>query len=247
MESKGERIAKFMARAGLCSRRDAERWIAEGRVKVNGALLTSPACVVSSEDVVEVDGNSITDKEPLRLWLYHKPAGLLTTHHDPEGRPTVFEHLPTTLPRVISVGRLDMTSEGLLLLTTSGALARYLELPSTGWIRRYRVRVFGSPSRHALTQLRRGLTVEGVRYAGIEVAIERQTTSHTWLSMGLKEGKNREIRRLCEHLGLKVTRLIRTSYGAFDLGELSAGQVQEVKPSAVRDALGEAYATLGAQ
>lgn len=247
MESKGERIAKFMARAGLCSRRDAERWIADGRVKVNGEVLISPACVVTSEDVVSVDGKTIADKEPLRLWLYHKPAGLLTTHHDPEGRPTVFEHLPTTLPRVISVGRLDMTSEGLLLLTTSGALARYLELPSTGWIRCYRVRVYGSPSRHALAQLRRGLTVEGVHYAGIEVAIERQTTSHTWLSMGLKEGKNREIRRLCEHLGLKVTRLIRVSYGAFALGELAAGQVREVKPSAVRDALGEAYTELGAQ
>lgn len=247
MESKGERIAKFMARAGLCSRRDAERWIAEGRVMVNGSVLTSPACVVHEEDTVAVDGKTISTQEPLRLWLYHKPAGLLTTHHDPEGRPTVFGHLPATLPRVISVGRLDMTSEGLLLLTTSGALARHLELPSTGWIRRYRVRVYGNPSQQALAQLRRGLTVEGMRYAGMEVTVERHTRNHTWLSMGLREGKNREIRRLCEHLGLKVTRLIRVAYGVFELGDLASGEVREIKPSAVRAALGEAYTKLGAQ
>lgn len=245
MENNGERIAKYMARAGLCSRREAERWIEDGRVRVNGEVLATPACLVGEGDSVEVDGAPVGGKEPLRLFLYHKPAGLLTTNRDPEGRPTVFENLPKSLPRVVSVGRLDMTSEGLLLLTNAGELARHLELPETGWLRRYRVRVFGKPRERELDRLRRGITIEGVRYAGVEVSRERETASHTWLVFGLREGKNREIRKLCEHLGLKVTRLIRTAYGPFELGQLKEGEAKEVKPSALRDALGENYRKLG--
>lgn len=244
MQDTPERIAKFMARHGLCSRREAERWIEAGRVQLNGETLTSPACVVTSADEVVVDGKPIAEKEPLRLWLYHKPAGLLTTHRDPEGRPTVFDHLPPSLPRVISVGRLDMTSEGLLLLTNSGALARHLELPSTGWLRTYRVRVFGHPKERDLDRLRRGVTVEGVRYAPASICKERETASHCWLSITLSEGKNREIRRLCEHIGLKVTRLIRVSYGKFQLEGLKEGEVKEIKPSALRDQLGADYRKL---
>lgn len=241
MSEPKERIAKYLARCGVCSRREAERWIEAGRVRVNGDVLASPACLVGGDDAVEVDGAPVGAKEPLRLWLYYKPAGLLTTHRDPEGRPTVFEHLPGNLPRVVSVGRLDMTSEGLLLLTNSGGLARHLELPSTGWVRRYRVRVFGKPPERQLDRLRRGVTIDGVRYGAAEITRERETASHSWLVFGLKEGKNREIRRLCEHIGLKVTRLIRTHYGPFSLEGMQEGGVVEVRPSRVRDALGEAY------
>ncbi len=240
-EPKAERIAKYLARAGICSRREAERWIVEGRVAVNGTVLDTPAFLVSEADKVAVDGAPVESKAPLRLWLYYKPVGLLTTNHDPEGRKTVFEALPASLPRVVSVGRLDMNSEGLLLLTNSGDLARHLELPSTGWRRRYRVRVFGKPLERQLERLRRGVTIDGVRYAGAEVEKERETSSHCWLVFGLKEGKNREIRRLCEHIGLQVTRLIRTDYGPFQLGSMKEGQVQEVKPSALRSQLGDAY------
>jgi 23S rRNA pseudouridine2605 synthase len=237
----GERIARFMARAGLCSRREAERWIAAGRVRVNGTALASPACVVSARDRVEVDGTPVSAAAPLRLWLYHKPAGLLTTHSDPQGRPTVFENLPPGLPRVVSVGRLDLTSEGLLLLTTSGAVARHLELPSTGWKRGYRVRIFGKPEERALETLRRGVTVEGVRYAPAEITRERETASHSWISVHLREGKNREIRRMFESLGFRVTRLIRVSYGAFQLGKLPPGEVKEVPAATLRRVLGEGF------
>lgn len=245
MTSPPERIAKFMSRRGLCSRREAERWIAQGRVQVNGKTLSTPACVVTESDAVTVDGKAPEEMEPLRLWRYHKPAGLLTTHVDPEGRPTVFDHLPSSLPRVVSVGRLDMSSEGLLLLTNSGTLARHLELPATGWRRCYRVRVFGKPEERDLDRLRRGITVDLVRYAGVEIARMRETASHSWLTFTLTEGKNREIRKLCEHIGVKVTRLIRISYGPFSLGALPEGWVQEVKTSGLREALGDAYDTLG--
>ncbi len=244
MPAEAERIAKFMAAAGLCSRREAERWIASGRVTVNGQTITSPALNVSRNDVVEVDGSVVGGKSPIRLWLYHKPAGLLTTHNDPEGRSTVFDALPDTMPRVISIGRLDMNSEGLLLLTTSGELARHLELPATGWIRRYRVRVFGKPTPAQLEKLCRGVTVDGVRYKAEHIDKEHETKSHCWLNVSLKEGKNREIRKLFESLGMQVTRLIRTAYGPFQLGKLERGSIKEANGKMLRQQLGSIYMKL---
>ena len=224
-----ERIAKIMARAGLCSRRDAERWIADGRVSVNGVKLETPARTVGPGDDVRVDGKKLPVAEETRLFLYNKAAGLVTTSNDEKGRPTVFAALPPGLPRVVSVGRLDISTEGLLLLTNDGTLARHLGLPANGWKRRYRVRVQGTVRVEALKNLERGITVEGVRYGPIEAALEReQTKSNSWVTMSIKEGKNREVRKVMEHLGLSVNRLIRISYGPFQLGNLPEGMAQEV-------------------
>ena len=236
---KPERIAKRLARAGLCSRREAERWIADGRVAVDGAILTTPAFTVTSANAVVVDGKALPDAEPARLWRYHKPAGLITTHSDPQGRPTIFDGLPPRLPRVVSVGRLDLNSEGLMLLTNDGALARRLELPETGWLRRYRVRVHGKPEAEKLEELGAGVTVEGVTYGPIKAVLERQQSTNAWIAVSLREGKNREVRRVMEHLGLRVTRLIRTAYGPFQLGSLKKGAVAEVPTKVLREQLGD--------
>ena len=223
------RIAKAVARAGLCSRRDAERWIAEGRIAVNGEVLTSPAVTVTADCDIRVDGKKLPEPERPRLWRYHKPVGLVTTHRDEKGRPTVFGALPAGLPRLISVGRLDLNSEGLLLLTNAGTLARRLELPATGWVRRYRARVHGAVDPARLAALACGTTIDGVAYGPIRAALDRTQGSNAWLTLSLQEGKNREIHRVLEHLGYSVTRLIRVAYGPFALGELAAGAVEEVK------------------
>jgi 23S rRNA pseudouridine2605 synthase len=241
---KPERIAKRLARAGLCSRREAERWIAERRVSVDGHMLDSPAVTVTSASRIVVDGKPLKAAEPARLWRYHKPAGLVSTHSDPAGRPTLFEKLPKGLPRVISIGRLDLPSEGLLLLTNDGALARHLELPSTGWIRRYRARVFGSVDPDALASLKGGVTVAGVRYGPIEAVLDRKQGRNAWLTVALGEGKNREVRKVLEHLGLTVNRLIRISYGPFQLGSLAEGAVEEVTGKVLREQLGKVAADL---
>jgi 23S rRNA pseudouridine2605 synthase len=235
----GERIAKRMARAGLCSRRDAERWIFEGRVTIDGEVLTTPAIIVTDKMEIKVDGKLISQAPAARLWLYHKPEGLLTTHSDPQGRPTIFENLPPSMPRVISIGRLDLNSEGLILLTNDGELSRYAELPSTGWARSYQVRVYGRVDEKALADLIHGVTIEDVVYGPIEAELDDpscNTRSNTWLFMTLYEGKNREIRKVMAHLGLRVNRLIRVSYGPFTLGDLKPGIVIEVPPADVRRA-----------
>lgn len=237
----GERVAKVIARAGLCSRREAEQWIEAGRVGVNGRTLVSPALNVGIGDVVTVDGVPLPERGRLRLWRYHKPAGLVTTHSDPQGRPTVFQKLPEALGRVISVGRLDLPSEGLLLLTNDGGLARHLELPSTGWRRRYRVRVHGTVDAGKLAGLAAGITVEGVRYGPIEAALERVQGSNAWLAMALQEGKNREIRKVLQALRLDVGRLIRIAYGPFQLGNLQRGEVDEVQGKVLREQLGKSW------
>jgi 23S rRNA pseudouridine2605 synthase len=232
---KGERIAKVMARAGLCSRREAESWIEAGRVSVNGSVLTTPACVVTPTDLIVVDGTPLPGKEPTRLFLHHKPAGLVTSNKDEKGRETVFDKLPDGLPRVVSVGRLDLTTEGLLLLTNDGELARYLELPATGWKRVYRVRAYGNVTQERLDKLKNGLTYQGVRYGPIEATLEKPQGSNVWINVTLTEGKNREIRNVMEALGLQVNRLIRLSYGPFHLGTLPVGSVMEVRPQMLRD------------
>jgi 23S rRNA pseudouridine2605 synthase len=234
----GERIAKVIARAGLASRREAETWIAAGRVAVNGQIINSPACNVTAHDRVTVDGAALPARERTRLFLYHKPRGLMTTHADPQGRPTIFEHLPADLPRLISVGRLDFNTEGLLLLTNDGALARALELPATGWLRRYRVRAHGAVTQAQLDQLRSGVTISGIHYGAIEAAIDRVQGSNLWLTFAIREGKNREVRNVLGHLGLDVTRLIRVSFGPFQLGELGSGAVEEVRTRILREQLG---------
>jgi 23S rRNA pseudouridine2605 synthase len=231
-------VAKFLARAGVCSRRDAERLIAEGRVKLNGKVLDTPAVKVTAKDKVSVDGRPVGAAEPTRLWRFHKPSGLVTTHRDPGGRATVFEHLPKDMPRVISVGRLDLTSEGLLLLTNDGELARRLELPSNGWLRRYRARAFGRVEQWELDQLKDGITVEGVRYGPIEARLER-AAANSWITLSLTEGKNREVRRVLEALGLKVNRLIRVAYGPFQLGTLPPSAVEEIPRKVLKDQLGK--------
>lgn len=234
----GERIAKILSRAGIASRREAERMIEAGRVRVNGRDIASPALNVTQADKIEVDGKPIAAAEAPRLWIYHKPAGLVTSARDEKGRRTVFDALPEDMPRVMSVGRLDLTSEGLLLLTNDGGLKRKMELPSTGWLRRYRVRVHGSPKDEDFAPLRAGIEVEGVRYQPMEVALDRQVGRNAWLTVGLREGKNREIRRVMEAIGMPVSRLIRISYGPFQLGKLAVGEVEELRPRIVEEQLG---------
>jgi len=234
----GERIAKAIARAGLASRREAEQWIAAGRVAVNGAVIDSPALNVSARDRVTIDGEPLPVRERTRLFLYNKPRGLMTTHADPQGRPTIFQKLPPNLPRLISVGRLDFNTEGLLLLTNDGALARVLELPATGWLRRYRVRAHGSVTQAQLDELRAGVTVDGIHYGSIEATLDRVQGSNLWLTFAMREGKHREVRNVLGHLGLIVTRLIRVSFGPFQLGDLAEGAVEEVRTRVLREQLG---------
>ena len=236
---RGERIAKVIARIGVCSRREAEQRIAEGRVSVNGRPISSPATLISEADTVCIDGVVLPEKPRARLWRYHKPPGLLTTHNDPQGRPTVFDRLPAALGRVISVGRLDLASEGLLLLTNDGTLARRLELPATGWTRRYKVRAYGFVDESALAGLQAGVTVAGIHYAPIEARLERTQGSNVWLTMALQEGKNREIRKVLEALGLQVNRLIRLAFGPFQLGNLPRGEITEISPKVLREQLGK--------
>ncbi|MCB1529404.1 MAG: rRNA pseudouridine synthase [Rhodospirillales bacterium] len=234
-KSKGERIAKVIARAGLCSRREAERWVGEGRVSLNGKILDTPAQTVTGEDKILVDGKALPGKEKTRLFLYHKPAGLVSTNRDEKGRDTIFDKLPKDLPRVMSVGRLDMNTEGLLLLTNNGELARHLELPATGWTRCYRVRAHGRITQDRLDKLKNGLKVGNIQYGPIEAELEKQQGDNAWMTMSLKEGKNREIRNVMEALNLKVNRLIRISYGPFHLGKLPKGAVLEVKQKVLKD------------
>ena len=244
VKKSGERIAKVVSRAGLASRRDAEEWITQGRVTVNGRVINSPALDVTANDVIAVDGKVLPPRERTRLFMYHKPRGLMTTHADPEGRPTVFDNLPEGLPRLISIGRLDFNTEGLLLLTNDGGLARALELPDTGWLRRYRVRAHGEVTQAQLDALKKGVEVDGVKYGSIDATLERDQGANVWLVFAIREGKNREVRNVMAHLGLEVNRLIRVSYGPFQLGELAEGTVEEVKTRVLREQLGEKIASL---
>ncbi len=236
-ETTGERIAKRLSRAGICSRREAERWIANGRVTVDGAIITTPATLVTSDTHITVDGRKIAKPEQTRLWRYHKPAGIICTTSDPEGRPTVFDRLPANLPRTLLIGRLDIASEGLLLLTNDGEVARKLELPETGWLRRYRVRVHGRPDEDQLAALEDGVTIDGIAYGSIRAKLDRQQASNAWVTIGLREGKNREVRRVMEHLGLTVNRLIRLGFGPFLLGNLPSDSVREVSAKVVAEQL----------
>jgi 23S rRNA pseudouridine2605 synthase len=241
-EKTGERIAKVMARAGLCSRREAEAWIAAGRIAVNGKTIASPALDVTGNDQIVVDGKKLPQAERTRLFLYHKPRGLVTTNADPQNRPTIFAGLPKHLPRLVSVGRLDLNTEGLLLLTNDGGLARVLEHPDTGWLRRYRVRAHGRVSQEALDRLRGGITLDGMRYGPIEAMLDRAQGANVWLTFAIREGKNREVRNVLEHVGLKVNRLIRISFGPFQLGDLPQGAVEEIRTRHLREQLGERIA-----
>ena len=233
-----ERIARRMARAGLCSRRDAEKWIAAGRVRVDGQILAHPAVTVDGKSRIVVDGRPLPEIGKPRMWRYHKPAGRITSNRDSGGRPTIFADLPADMPRVVTVGRLDVPSEGLLLLTNDGALARLLELPSTGWVRRYRVRVHGRPDPSRIARLAHGVTIDGVTYGPVDITLDRQGASNAWLTIGLREGRNREVRRLMQHVELAVNRLIRVSYGPFQLGSLSPGSASEVNQRVMKDQLG---------
>jgi 23S rRNA pseudouridine2605 synthase len=241
-QHEGERIAKVIARAGLCSRREAEAWIAAGRVAVNGEKIASPALNVTLGDKIVVDGKPLPGVERTRLFLYHKPRGLVTTSSDPQGRPTIFGALPNDLPRLISIGRLDLATEGLLLLTNDGGLARALELPSTAWLRRYRVRAHGTVTQDQLDALREGVTVDGIRYGAIDATLDREQASNVWITFAIREGKNREVRNVLRHLNLHVARLIRVSFGPFQLKELGAGEIEEVPTRVLRDQLGEKLA-----
>jgi len=237
-DARPERIAKRIARAGICSRRDAEARILDGRVAVNGEIIKSPALNVSLSDVVSVDNKQLPEREPARLWRYYKPRGLVVSARDEKNRETIFDKLPRNLPRVMTVGRLDLGSEGLLLLTNDGDLARHLELPSTGWSRKYRVRVQGNINEEQLASLAKGVTIDGITYGRVIAKFDRQMASNAWLTMAIREGKNREIRRIMEHLGHQVSRLIRVSYGPFQLGDLGDGEVKEIRPRIVADQLG---------
>jgi 23S rRNA pseudouridine2605 synthase len=234
----GERIAKVIARAGICSRRDAEKLILEGRVKLDGTLVTSPAINVTENNVVQVDEKPLAQPEAARLWRYHKPSGLVTTHKDEKGRPTVFANLPKHLGRVVSVGRLDFNSEGLLLLTNDGDIARRMEIPASGWVRVYRARLFGKVTQAELDRLATGITIDGVKYGPVIADLERSKGMYSWATVKLKEGKNREVKRVMERLGLKVARLIRTAYGPFQLGQLAEGQIEEIPARLWREKLG---------
>ncbi len=240
-DTKGERIARRLARVGVASRREAERLIGDGRVTVNGEVLTSPALNVGPDDVILLDGEAIPEIPSIRVWRLHKPEGVIVTHKDEKNRKTVFDLLPKNIGHVMTVGRLDLASEGLLLLTNDGDLARWLELPATGWARRYRVRVFGTPTKAMIAKLAKGMTVEGVRYGPIEAKVDSQQGANAWLTVTLKEGKNREIRRVMEALGLKANRLLRTAYGPFQLGSLPRGGFDEVPAKALREQLGEQW------
>ena len=237
-EVSNERIAKRLSRAGICSRREAERWIAEGRVIVDGEKISRPGTLVTAASIILVDGKPVDTPQPTRLWRYHKPSGLLCTNKDPEGRDTIFDRLPRHLPRVMTVGRLDFDSEGLLLLTNDGGLARRLELPETGWIRRYRVRMFGIPGENDIAALKKGVAIGGMKYGSIDAVLDSNKGSNAWLTVSLREGKNREIRTVFEHMGYSVNRLIRTAYGPFQLGKLDRGAVEEVPRRVLKDQIG---------
>jgi 23S rRNA pseudouridine2605 synthase len=234
----GDRIAKVIARAGICSRRDAEKLILEGRVKLDGVLVTSPALNVTENNVIQVDEKPLAEPEGARMWRYHKSSGLVTTHKDEKGRPTVFANLPKHLGRVVSVGRLDFNSEGLLLLTNDGEIARRMEIPASGWTRIYRARLFGKVTQADLDRLATGITIDGVKYGPIVADLERSKGMYSWATVNLKEGKNREVKRVMERLGLKVARLIRTAYGPFQLGQLAEGQIEEIPARLWREKLG---------
>ncbi len=235
---KGERIAKRLSRAGICSRREAERWIEEGRVRVDGKKILTPATLVTANSNIVVDGKPVAEPDRTRLWRYHKPDGLVCSTNDKDGRTTIYERLPATLPRVMTVGRLDLRSEGLLLLTNDGELARKLELPATGWTRRYRARIFGNPDDASLAALANGITADGVKYGPIHARVDSTRGDNSWLSVSLQEGKNREIRRVMEFLGFRVNRLIRVGYGPFQLGKLERGEVEEVTAKVVAEQTG---------
>lgn len=240
-EGAGTRIAKFLARAGVASRREAERMVFDGRVAVNGGAVATPAVKVADGDTVMLDGAPVQTAEPVRLWRYYKPAGLVTSTRDESGRPTVFEALPDHLPRVVSIGRLDLNSEGLLLLTNSGGLKRHLELPSTGWLRSYRVRARGVPGRKAIERLRTGIEIAGERFAPMDVDLDRTLGANAWFTVRIREGRNREIRRAFAKVGLAVNRLIRVSYGPFSLGDMAHGQVSEVRRRVLRAQVGKDF------
>lgn len=245
-EKEGERIAKRLARAGVCSRREAERLIEAGRVAVDGKVLQSPALNVTAANKITVDGKVIGAPDQPRVWRYHKTTSTITTNSDPQGRPTVFEKLPPELPRVVSVGRLDFNTEGLLLLTNDGEIARHMELPANAWLRHYRVRVYGDVDSGKLTALAKGVTISGIHYDGIKAELEKEKTEghNRWLSVTIREGKNREVRKIMEHMGLQVTRLIRTSFGPFQLGSLPRGNIEEVPRRILRETLGNFFKNL---
>ncbi len=232
------RIAKAIARAGICSRREAESYIEAGRVTVNGKKISSPALNITGKDIITIDGQPLPENEPVKLWRYHKPKGLVTTAKDEKDRETIFSKLPNDMPRTISIGRLDINTEGLLLLTNDGELARHIELPKTGWLRRYKVRAKGTITQNKFDELKKGITIEGINYGPVQAQVIREQGANCWFTMGLREGKNREIKRICEHLGLNVNRLIRISFGPFMLGDLQSGEVEEIKPHILADQLG---------